>query len=70
MILQDRIKEVQCALRKAGLPLGAKSAEPMTLEDYEFKKDPKDFTVYWDVRKVQKPFSAHQAQRITQYHHP
>ena len=39
------------ALNKAKLPFGAKKVEPKALEEYEFKKDPKDYNVYWDVRK-------------------
>ena len=39
------------ALKNAKLPFGATAAEPKHLEAYEFKKDPKDYGVYWDVRK-------------------
>ncbi|KAL4426062.1 hypothetical protein ABPG77_007858 [Micractinium sp. CCAP 211/92] len=49
--LQARIEEIQSALRKSGLPFGAKASEPQPLEAYEFKHDPKDFKIYWDVRR-------------------
>ena len=92
--LRMRIEEVQAALRKSGLPFGAKAAgawpprraappsragpqaamraparpclavpphlcapaassvaEPQALEVYEFKHEPKDFKVFWDVRR-------------------
>jgi D-lactate dehydrogenase len=48
---QERICEVQKALQRAKLPFGARKAQPMTLDAYEFKHDKKDFNVYWDVRK-------------------
>jgi D-lactate dehydrogenase len=49
--LRTRIEEVQSALRKSGLPFGARAAEPQPLEAYEFKHEPKDFKVFWDVRR-------------------
>ncbi|CAG9465318.1 unnamed protein product [Pedinophyceae sp. YPF-701] len=49
--LQERIDEVQNALVESGLPLGARAAEPKTLQDYPFSEDPAEFNVYWDVRK-------------------
>ena len=49
--LQDRIAEVQRALRGAGLPFGATAAEPKGLEAYDFKHEARDYKVYWDVRK-------------------
>ena len=48
---QKRIRQISNALKKAGLPFGPTAAEPVELESYEFKKDPKDYNVYWDVRK-------------------
>ena len=39
--LQERIAEVQRALRKAGLPLGGKASKPETVEDFPFHHDPK-----------------------------
>ncbi|KAK9818314.1 hypothetical protein WJX72_010431 [[Myrmecia] bisecta] len=49
--LQGRIREVTTALEQAGLPFGAKAAEPKPLANYAFKHDPEDYNVYWDVRK-------------------
>ncbi|KAK9821918.1 hypothetical protein WJX81_005753 [Elliptochloris bilobata] len=49
--LEERICEVRKALLRAGLPFGAKVAQPMSLDDYEFKHDKADYNVYWDVRK-------------------
>lgn len=48
---QARIAQVSNALKAAKLPFGAKSADPQELETYEFKNNPKDYNVYWDVRK-------------------
>jgi len=48
---QERICEVRQALLKAKLPFGAKAAQPMQLDAYEFKRDKADYNVYWDVRK-------------------
>ena len=48
---QARIREVQIALSKARLPFGARAAQPMPLDAYPFKEEPKDYNVYWDVRK-------------------
>ncbi len=48
---QERICEVRQALLKAKLPFGAKAAQPMPLDAYEFKRDKADYNVYWDVRK-------------------
>ncbi|BDA46133.1 probable glycolate oxidase subunit GlcD at N-terminal half [Coccomyxa sp. Obi] len=49
--LQERIAEVQQALLRAKLPFGARAAQPMPLDVYDFKHDKKDYNVYWDVRK-------------------
>lgn len=49
--LQTRIAEVNRALRRSGLPLGAKAAEPKSLETFGFSQDPKVTKVFWDVRK-------------------
>jgi len=49
--LQERICEVQQALKRANLPFGARAAQPMTLDVYDFKHDKKEYNVYWDVRK-------------------
>ena len=35
----------------ANVTFGAKRSDPKDVDTYDFKKDPKDFTVYWDVRK-------------------
>ena len=35
----------------ANVTFGAKRSDPKNVDTYDFKKDPKDFTVYWDVRK-------------------
>lgn len=51
VFVQARITEVQKALIAAGLPFGARVAEPKPLDMYEFKHDVKDYKVYWDVRK-------------------
>lgn len=39
------------ALDGAKVTFGATRAEPKDVETYAFQKDPKDFNVYWDVRK-------------------
>jgi hypothetical protein len=49
--MQERIDEVMGALQAANVTCGSTRAEPKDLDTYEFKKDPKDFNVYWDVRK-------------------
>ena len=49
--VQERICEVRKALLRAKLPFGAKAAQPMSLDDYEFKHEKGDYNVYWDVRK-------------------
>ena len=49
--VQERIDEVKGALSTANVKFGAKKAEPKDVDTYGFKKDPKDFNVYWDVRK-------------------
>lgn len=36
---------------RAKLPFGARAAQPMPLDAYDFKHDKKDYNVYWDVRK-------------------
>ena len=48
---QERICEVRKALLRAQLPFGAKAAQPMSLDDYDFKHEKGDYNVYWDVRK-------------------
>lgn len=50
-MLQERIDEVKGALSVANVAFGAKRAEPKEVDTYAFQKDPKDFNVYWDVRK-------------------
>ncbi len=42
---------MQQALLRAKLPFGARAAQPMPLDAYDFKHDKKDYNVYWDVRK-------------------
>ena len=49
--LQERVDEVKGALTLANVSFGAKRAEPKDVDTYAFQKDPKDFNVYWDVRK-------------------
>ena len=49
--MQERIDEVKGALQGANVTCGGTRAEPKDLDTYDFKKDPKDFNVYWDVRK-------------------
>ena len=49
--VQERIDEVMGALQAANVTCGSTRAEPKDLGTYNFKKDPKDFNVYWDVRK-------------------
>ena len=39
------------ALLQSGLPFGATAAKPQELDLYGFKHEPKDYNVYWDVRK-------------------
>lgn len=50
-MVQERIDECKGALTIANVAFGAKRAEPKDVDTYGFKKDPKDFNVYWDVRK-------------------
>lgn len=50
-LVQERIDECKGALTIANVAFGAKRAEPKDVDTYGFKKDPKDFNVYWDVRK-------------------
>lgn len=50
-LIQERIDECKGALTIANVAFGAKRAEPKDVDTYGFKKDPKDFNVYWDVRK-------------------
>ena len=50
-LLQERIDECKGALTIANVAFGAKRAEPKDVDTYGFKKEPKDFNVYWDVRK-------------------
>lgn len=49
--LSDRIDEVIKALERSGLPFGAKAADPKRVVDFAFTPEPKEFKVYWDVRK-------------------
>ena len=49
--MQERIDEVMGALQAANVTCGSTRAEPKDLDTYDFKKDPKDYNVYWDVRK-------------------
>lgn len=49
--MQERIDEVKGALQAANVTCGGTRADPKDLDTYNFKKDPKDFNVYWDVRK-------------------
>ena len=51
-ISQARIEEVVRALTAAGLPFGAKAAEPKAIGAYPFHHDQKNAKVFWDVRKV------------------
>lgn len=51
VLVQERIDECKGALTLANVAFGAKRAEPKDVDTYGFKKDPKDFNVYWDVRK-------------------
>jgi D-lactate dehydrogenase len=50
--LQASMEEVHRALRRSGLPFGAKASELQPLERYPFFHDAKDTKVLWDVRKV------------------
>ena len=50
-ILQGRIKQISQALKNAKLPFGPTKAGAKQLEDYAFHKNPKDYNVFWDVRK-------------------
>lgn len=43
--------QVHRALRRSGLPFGAKAVEPKALEDYPFHHDAKNSKTFWDVRK-------------------
>ncbi|GIL81459.1 hypothetical protein Vretimale_972 [Volvox reticuliferus] len=49
--LQSRIEEVIRALTSAGLPVGAKAAEPRPITAYPFHHDAKNSKVFWDVRR-------------------
>ena len=50
-LLQERILEVMSSMKTAGLPFGARKAEAREMEFYPFKRESKDYSVYWDVRK-------------------
>ena len=39
-------------LTAAGLPFGAKAAQPMAIDAYPFHHDQKNAKVFWDVRRV------------------
>ncbi|KAK9807175.1 hypothetical protein WJX73_004038 [Symbiochloris irregularis] len=45
------IADVIITLEQAGLPIGAKKAEPKDFNTYPFRHEAKDYNVYWDVRK-------------------
>ncbi|PNW82667.1 hypothetical protein CHLRE_06g288700v5 [Chlamydomonas reinhardtii] len=49
--LQSRIEEVVRVLTAAGLPFGAKAAQPMAIDAYPFHHDQKNAKVFWDVRR-------------------
>lgn len=49
--MQGRIKQISQALKNAKLPFGPTKADAKQLEDYAFHKNPKDYNVFWDVRK-------------------
>ena len=69
--VQARIRQISNALKKAELPFGPTQAEPKELETYEFKKDPKDYNVYWDVRKGLIPIvGAAREPGVLPDHHP
>ena len=48
---QERILEVMGSMKAAGLPFGARKDEPQDMDFYPFKRDAKDYGVYWDTRK-------------------
>ena len=43
--MQERINEVNSALKESGLPFGAHSEQLQELEAYPFRKDPKASTI-------------------------
>ena len=49
--VQAMIAEVIVTLEQSGLPFGATKAKPQTLDFYPFKHEPKDYNVFWNVRK-------------------
>jgi len=49
-LVQDRIDEVKGALTSANVTFGATRSSPKDVDTYDFKKDPKDFNVYWYAR--------------------
>jgi hypothetical protein len=49
--LRLSVLQVHRALRRSGLPFGAKAVEPKSLEDYPFHHDAKNSKTFWDVRK-------------------
>jgi hypothetical protein len=49
--LRARIAEVTSCIRRTGLPLGCNASRPRDIEDYAFTADPKEYKVFWDVRK-------------------
>eukprot|EP01025_Chloroclados_australasicus_P005936 TRINITY_DN1193_c0_g1_i4.p1 TRINITY_DN1193_c0_g1~~TRINITY_DN1193_c0_g1_i4.p1 ORF type:complete len:1085 (-),score=158.95 TRINITY_DN1193_c0_g1_i4:277-3531(-) len=49
--LQQNIKEVVDALKGANLKFGPTETTARTVDSYPFLEDPKQFKVYWDVRK-------------------
>ena len=38
-------------MKSAGLPFGARKAEPREMDFYPFMREKEDYNVYWDVRK-------------------
>lgn len=50
-LLHARIREVQRTLQRSGIPAGATAADPQDVAAFPFHEDPRDFNVYWDVRK-------------------
>ena len=51
VVWKERILEVMGSMKAAGLPFGARKDTPQDMEFYPFKRDAKDYGVYWDTRK-------------------
>lgn len=49
--LESSKAEVVRVLTEAGLNFGGQALQPQAITDFEFKHSPKDYKVYWDVRK-------------------